>query len=193
MGDLAKQALEHTEAFFCTESKAEAEKQAQKELIINNLQRKITDYIVQISGKNKLSEEDNNLAYTYVQAAIDIERVGDHTENIVELTQSKITKGVHFSEAAMEDMREMFEKTISIYENALKCLESHDEWQAKEVVEKDDEIDDMERNLRRLHINRLNEGKCSGEAGSIYLDVLNSLERVGDHAVNIAQYVLGKK
>ena len=193
MGDLAKQSLEHATAFFFTELKSEAEKTSQKEEVINNLQRKITDYVVKISEKKKLSEEDNNRAYTYVQAVIDIERVGDHTENIVELTEARIRKGVHFSVEAMTDMREMFDKTLALYEQSVRCLESHDTWVAKEVVEKDDEIDDMEKTLRRTHIGRLNEGTCTGEAGAIYLDILSNLERIGDHAVNIAQYVLGKR
>lgn len=193
MGDLAKQSLGHAVAFFFTELKTEAEKMAQKELIINNLHKKITDYVVKISEKKKLSEEDNNRAYTYVQAVIDIERVGDHTENIVELTEARIRKGVHFSMEAMGDMREMFDKTLAIYEKSVKCLESHNSWLAQEIIEDDDEIDEMERSLRRLHIDRLNEGTCTGEAGAIYLDILSNLERVGDHAVNIAQYVLGKK
>ena len=193
MGDLAKQALEHATAFFFTELKTEAEKTFQKEEVINNLQKRITDYVVKISEKKKLSEEDNNRAYTYVQAIIDIERVGDHTENIVELTEARIRKGIHFSVEAMTDMREMFDKTLALYEHAVRCLENHDTWLAKEVVEKDDEIDDMEKTLRRAHIGRLNEGTCTGEAGAIYLDILSNLERIGDHAVNIAQYVLGKR
>jgi len=193
MGSLARQSLEHATTFFFTELKSEAEKTSQKEEVINNLHKRITEYVVRISEKKKLSEEDNNLAYTYVQVVIDMERVGDHTENIVELTEARIRKGVHFSVDAMTDMKEMFDKTIAIFEQAVLCLENNDTWLAKEVVEKDDEIDDMEKSLRRTHIGRLNEGTCNGEAGAIYLDILSNLERIGDHAVNIAQYVLGKK
>ena len=192
MGILAKKSLEYAAAYFFTELKTEAEKAVQIEKVINNLQRKITDYIVKVS-EEKLSEEDNNRAYTYVQAIIDIERVGDHTENIVELTEIRIEKNVVFSKNAMTDISEMFAKTLATYEQAVKCLEKHDPWLAQEVVKSDDTIDEMEKELRRTHIARLNEGTCSGEAGAIYLDILSNLERIGDHAVNIAQYVLGKR
>jgi phosphate:Na+ symporter len=192
MGNLAKQSLGHAATYFFMELKTEAEKASQIETVINNLQRKITDYIVKISAK-KLAEEDNNYAYMYVQAIIDIERVGDHTENIVELTESRIKKNIHFSEEAMLDIHKMFDQTLKMYEQAVQCLEKRDHWLAHEVVNKDDEIDEMEKTFRRTHIARLNEGTCNGESGAIYLDVLSSLERIGDHAVNIAQYVLGQK
>lgn len=192
MGNLAKRSLQHAIKFFFTGVKAEAEKVVQLEKVINNLQRKITDYIVKISG-TKTSEEDSNLAYTYVQTIIDIERVGDHTENIVELTEMRMEKNIVFSKNAMQDISKMFERTLDTYERAVQCLETHDSWLAQEVIKSDDVIDEMERDLRRAHIARLNEGTCSGEAGAIYLDILSNLERIGDHAVNIAQYVLGTR
>ena len=145
MGILAKKSLEYAAAYFFTELKTEAEKAVQIEKVINNLQRKITDYIVKVS-EEKLSEEDNNRAYTYVQAIIDIERVGDHTENIVELTEIRIEKNVVFSKNAMTDISEMFAKTLATYEQAVKCLEKHDPWLAQEVVKSDDTIDEMEKN-----------------------------------------------
>lgn len=192
MGDLATEALKHTSAYFFTGVKAEAEKTLQFEEIINNLQRKITNYIVRIS-KEKLSDEDNQRAYMYLQTIIDIERVGDHAENIVELTITRIEKNIVFSQNAIDDIQGMFNKTISLYAQAVECLENRDPWLAREIIKGDDLIDQMEKELRRAHIDRLNEGVCSGEAGAIYLDVLSNLERIGDHAVNIAQYVLGRR
>lgn len=192
MGDLATEALKHTSAYFFTGVKAEAEKTLQFEEIINNLQRKITNYIVRIS-KEKLSDEDNQRAYMYLQTIIDIERVGDHAENIVELTATRIEKNIVFSQNAIDDIQGMFNKTISLYAQAVECLENRDPWLAREIIKGDDLIDQMEKELRRAHIDRLNEGVCSGEAGAIYLDVLSNLERIGDHAVNIAQYVLGRR
>lgn len=189
MGDLAKESLEHAIAYFFTELEKEAEKQAQLEVTINKLEQEIPDYIVKIMEK-EVSKLDSALAYTYIQSVNDIERVGDHTENIVELTQSRIKKGIHFSKEAMVDLRKMVDKTRETYENALKCLEANDTELAKKVVASDDEIDEMEKVFRRAHISRLNEGKCNGDAGAIYLDILSNLERIGDHSVNIAQYIL---
>ncbi|MDD2401026.1 MAG: Na/Pi cotransporter family protein [Clostridia bacterium] len=192
MGNIAKESMEHAVVYFFTELNKEAEKVNYLEKVINNLQRRITDYVVKLSEK-QLSEEESNYAYIYVQAINDIERVGDHTENIVELTESRIEKGIHFSIKGLADMRTMIDKTTETYEKALQSLETNDQWLAKKVVESDDEIDEMEKRFRRGHIDRLNENICYGDAGAIYLDVLSNLERIGDHSVNIAQYVLGER
>ncbi len=189
MGEMAKESMEHAIAYFFTELDKEAEKTAQLEITIDKLEQEIPDYIVKIMEK-KVSKLDSALAYTYIQAVNDIERVGDHTENIVELTQSRIKKGIHFSKEAMTDLRKMVDKTKDTFENAMKSLEANDTELAKKVVASDDDIDEMEKVFRRAHITRLNEGICNGDAGAIYLDILSNLERIGDHSVNIAQYVL---
>jgi len=189
MGNMAKESFEHAIAYFFTELKPEAESSQQLERVINILEKEIPDYVVKVMGK-KLSQEESNIAYTYIQAVNDIERVGDHTENIIELTESRIKKGIHFSIEALADLRKMIDKTLETYESALKSLETNDCWLAKKVIKNDDEIDDMEKIFRRAHITRLNEGVCNGDAGAIYLDILSNLERIGDHSVNIAQYVL---
>lgn len=192
MGGLAKDSLESSVAYFFTGAVEEAKKQENLEKIINNLHRKIPDYVVKIS-ESKLSEEESNKAYTYIQTVNDIERVGDHCENIVELTQLREERGIKFSVEATTDMQRMVDKTIETYKLSLSSLEKFDHEEAHQVVRNDDEIDEMEKQFRKAHINRLNEGVCNGEAGAIYIDILSNLERIGDHSVNIAQYVLGER
>jgi len=192
MGATARESFEHCVAHFFNGLEQDAKQVVILEAVVDNLQKKITDYIVLISEK-KLSLADSNQAYIYIQAVNDIERVGDHAENILELTQERDKQGIHFSGEAMAELREMVDKTREIYELALQCLETNDLELAKKVVANDDVIDEMEKNLRRGHINRLNEGMCSGDAGAIYIDILSNLERIGDHSVNIAQYVLGER
>lgn len=192
MGNVAMESFDHAIAYFFTGLELEATKSKNLEVIINNLERKITSYIVKISVK-KMSLEESNRAYVYIQAINDIERVGDHTENIVELTELRINKNIRFSLEALADMRKMIDKTRETYNWALTSLEKNDTNLAHQVVNNDDDIDQMEKDFRRAHINRLNEGICNGDAGAIYLDILSNLERIGDHSVNIAQYVLGER
>ena len=192
MGAIARDALEHTVTYFFTGLENEAKQVNTLENVIDNLQKRITDYIVQISEK-KLSEEESNQAYIFIQAVNDIERVGDHTINIVELTQLRNEQGIRFSLEALADMRKMIDKTRETFDWAMKSMDTNDLDLARRVVANDDEIDQMEIDFRRAHINRLNEGICSGDAGAIYIDILSNLERVGDHSVNIAQYVLGER
>ncbi|MFZ5753054.1 MAG: Na/Pi cotransporter family protein [Bacillota bacterium] len=192
MGMLAKESFSHAVAYFFTGLENEAKQSLQLEEIIDDLENKITEYIVKISEK-KMSTEESNQAYIYIQAVNDIERVGDHTENIVELTKAGIDHGIRFSIEAIADMRKMIDKTQETYVWALESLEKNDFELAKKVVKNDDYIDEMEKEFRRAHITRLNEGVCNGNAGAIYLDILSNLERIGDHSVNIAQYVLGER
>ncbi|MBZ4653231.1 MAG: Na/Pi-cotransporter [Peptococcaceae bacterium] len=192
MGMLAKESFSHAVTYFFTGLENEAKQSLQLEEIIDDLENKITEYIVKISEK-KMSTEESNQAYIYIQAVNDIERVGDHTENIVELTKAGIDHGIRFSIEAIADMRKMIDKTQETYVWALESLEKNDLELAKKVVKNDDYIDEMEKEFRRAHITRLNEGVCNGNAGAIYLDILSNLERIGDHSVNIAQYVLGER
>lgn len=192
MGQLAKESFAHSIAYFFTGLDNEAKRSSQLEVMINSLERKITDYIVKISVV-KLSLEESNQAYIFMSAVKDIERVGDHTENIIELTELRNDRGIHFSIEGLSDMRKMVDKTMETYEWALTSLETLDQELAQKVVRNDDDIDEMEKVFRRTHINRLNEGVCNGDAGAIYLDILSNLERIGDHSVNIAKYVLGER
>jgi phosphate:Na+ symporter len=92
----------------------------------------------------------------------------------------------------MADLDGMFELTIETVKKAVASLDNNDHQLAREVAEKEDMIDKMERKLRKQHILRLNEGSCSGQAGIVFVDIISNLERVGDHAVNIAEAVLGE-
>src|SRR5690606_29635694 len=156
---------------------------------LNNLDREITDYLVSISRKT-LSEADSSKHTALMDTVRDIERIGDHFENIIELTEYKISNKIYLTEHAHEDLHEMFDLTISTVNQAVKALDLMDREEALVVVQKEDQIDKMERNFRKKHIIRMNEGQCTGSAGIVFVDIISNLERIGDHAVNIAEEVL---
>lgn len=93
----------------------------------------------------------------------------------------------------MADLTEMLDLTISTVKESITALGENNEDAARRVVEKENQIDKMERKLRKKHILRLNDGLCSGQAGVIFVDITSNLERIGDHAVNIAEAVLGEE
>ncbi|MCE7794259.1 Na/Pi cotransporter family protein [Salipaludibacillus sp. CUR1] len=191
MAELSKQGLEEASKFVETKQKKHAELCYQFEDAVNNLDRKITDYLVRIST-NSLTSADSRLHSMLMGTVRDIERVGDHMENIIELTEYQVTNKVKMSEMAMEDLREMFNLTVDTLNQAVKALEEDDMIAARSVVLKEEQIDKMERQLRKKHILRLNEGKCEGSAGIVFADMVSNLERIGDHSVNIAEAIIGE-
>ncbi|SET63081.1 phosphate:Na+ symporter [Salinibacillus kushneri] len=191
MGQLALKGLEETSLYLNNNHQKHAELALSMEDAINNLDRKITDYLGKISTSS-LSTPESDLHSSVVDNVRDIERIGDHFENIVELVDYKISNKVHLMDQAMEDVNEMYNLTLVTVKQALKAFEEHDQQAAMEVIQKEEQIDQMERSYRKKHILRLNEGICTGSAGIVFVDILSNLERIGDHAVNIAQEVIGK-
>jgi len=191
MGEYAVKGLEETNSYVITQQQKHSDMAMQIEGALNNLDRKITDYLVDISS-GSLSEAESEKHTSLMDSVRDMERIGDHFENIIELIDYKISNKVKLTDQAMEDLNNMFDLTILTVREAVSSLDQMDREAAMAVVQKEDEIDKMERLYRKKHIIRMNEGICSGPAGIVFVDIISNLERIGDHAVNIAEEVLGE-
>lgn len=164
----------------------------QLEMAINNLDRKTTAYLVQLS-KQSLSGNDSDLQHNLFENIRDIERIGDHVENIVELLQFKDNNKIWLSDEAYEELVTMYKLTMQSVEKALQAVDTHDTELVQAVYADEERIDNMERTLRKRHIRRLNEGLCSPTAGIVFADIISNLERIGDHAKNLADTVATKQ
>ncbi len=192
MGKYSVQGLEETYEYLKTKSKKHAEMGYQLEDAINNLDGKITDYLVLISAES-ISAADSTRHTMLMETVRDIERIGDHFENIIELIDYQEANKVKLTGEAMEDLDEMFTLTIATVSKSLDALDTTSHELAREVAEQEDLIDKMERKFRKKHILRLNEGACSAQAGIVFVDIVSNLERIGDHSVNIAEAILGNR
>lgn len=191
MAEYSYEGLDQAAQYLVSGDKKQAEKTVQYEQAINNLDREITDYLIQVSSQS-LSDLDSKKHSTLLDSIRDIERIGDHMENIVELKDFQKSNKVSMSDTAIADLNEMFELTKETLKAAIGALEDHDVEKAKGVLEKEELIDKMERRLRKQHIARMNDGSCSGGSGIVFVDIVSNLERIGDHSVNIAEAVIGE-
>lgn len=192
MGNFGVQGLNETFKYLKTGEKKHAEMAYQIEDAINNLDYRITDYLVEISAEN-ISPLESTRHMKLMETVRDIERIGDHFENIVELLDYRDVNRVEVTDDAIADLSNMFTLTIETVEKAVHALDANDMKLARDVTKQEDAIDKMERTFRKNHIMRLNGGHCTAQGGMIFVDVVSNLERIGDHAVNIAEAVLGKR
>ena len=192
MGRFSVQGLQETFEYLKTHNKKHAETGYQIEDAINNLDNKITDYLVKIAAES-ISKADSTRHVMLMETVRDIERVGDHFENIIELIDYQLVNRLKLTNDAMDDLTDMFTLTIETVQKALESLDISSQVLAHEVAQQEDLIDKMERKFRKRHILRLTEGSCSPQAGIVFVDIVSNLERIGDHAVNIAEAVLGKR
>ena len=192
MAEFSLDGLKEANQFLNTQDKKHADMATQLEGAINNLDKKITEYLVLLSEK-PLSPTDSEKHSVLAGVVGDIERVGDHVENLVELVDFQISNRVSLSDDALAELNEMLELTISTLHDAVEALTNFDTELAQTVIAKERKIDQMERVLRKRHVLRLNERSCSGDASIIFVDMVSNLERIGDHAVNIADGVLGEQ
>ncbi|MRH43110.1 DUF47 family protein [Aquibacillus halophilus] len=192
MGEYAYKGLEEASFYLNNQNQKHADMALQIEGALNNLDREITDYLVQLSGTS-FTEAESTKHSALIDSVRDIERIGDHFENIVELVDYKISNKVIITEQAQADLNDMFDLTLITVKQAIKALGEMNREEALEVVQKEEQIDQMERAYRKKHIIRLNEGACTGPSGIVFVDILSNLERIGDHSLNIAEEVLGEK
>jgi len=189
MGNVAKLSLDSAIYAIHENDQKSVEKTFMIEKTINNLERVIIEYLVKLSNTS-IDSDDRKVLDGLFSTVNDIERVGDHADNIAELALYKIDNNVHFSEKANIELREMISKVSESYELSLEALKEGNRYKAQKVIELEGVVDEMEKILRKKHITRLNDGRCEMSSGIVFLDVLSNLERISDHASNIALAVL---
>lgn len=185
MGHMAKLSLESaSEAVLNNDLKA-AKKTFKIEKKVNAMEREISDYLVKLSNTS-IDSQDRIIIDGLFNTINDIERVGDHADNIAELAVFKIENEVNFSEKASTEMKEMIDKVLETFDLSIVAMKEHDAKKAQKVIELEGVVDEMEKSLRKKHIKRLNEGRCETSSGIVFLDMISNLERISDHASNIA-------
>ncbi len=155
------------------------------EKYIDYLSHEITDYLVDVNQR-QLPVSDSLKIGGLFHVVNDIERIGDHAENIADAAVRMKEQGIAFSKKATKEITEMFEKDERVILCALEMFENGDNSHMQEILALEEEIDQLEIELQNSHIRRMGKGKCSPQAGLVFTDLVTGLERVADHATNIA-------
>lgn len=190
MGNLAIQMLDEALAAFGSSNGAHLAEIAQMEDNIDQLEHDIIDYLVQLAQAS-LSHEQSERLNALLHVSSDLERIGDHAQNIADLADYRIEHRLPLSEEAEAELTDMSTQVRNLVENAVAILTSNDQAGAKRVIADEGCIDLLEKSLRRQHIKRLNSGICFPASGILYLDLISNLERIADHANNIAEELTG--
>ena len=149
-----------------------------------------TELFIDKIREEDLAERQKLWRIKLLNIIVDIERIGDMTNNLAEFGIRRSTDQIPFSEKAKEELAELFEKVAETYVTAIKAMKQRSEFLAQRAVELEDEVDVLERKSKRAHIKRTSEGICAPEADVMFTEMLRNLERIGDHADNIAYDIL---
>lgn len=161
----------------------------EEEHTVDKLTAGITDYAVKITAL-QINEKEHQEVVRLLQIVSDMERISDYCENISEFAETLAEKKVSFSEMGTQGISEMLEVCADSYRYALAAFENNSREKALRVIEKETKADSLEISLRTKHIKRLANNQCNTEAGIVFLDALVCLERISDHARNIAEEIL---
>ncbi len=185
MAHMAKNNLNAAMESLYTGNVSNAEKIQETENYIDFLNIQISDYLVRIN-QNSLPYEDQARISGYFHVISDIERIGDYAINISEAAVQLSENNIRFSPESINELKAMMDNLNQMQDYALEMFGERNETHMEEIQRLENEVDDMERDYQLAHINRLNEGKCSAQAGIFFSDIVSELERIADHAMNIA-------
>jgi len=192
LGNYAAKAFDLSYDYIINSNEKVAEKGHKTEEAINTIDEKLTRYLISLSGE-ALSQKESEVLTNILDSSRDLERIGDHAEALLNLNDYLQRKNVQFSEAALEELAEIYLKTSEFVKDALESVENNDLEKAQALIERHEDINNMERVLRKTHIKRLNNGECSPQAGVNFIDIISHYTRVSDHAMNLAEKVLAEQ
>lgn len=192
LGNYAAKAFDLSYDYIINSNEKVAEKGHKTEEAINTIDEKLTRYLISLSGE-ALSQKESEVLTNILDSSRDLERIGDHAEALINLNDYLQRKNVQFSEAALVELAEIYHKTSEFVKDALESVENNDFKKAQALIERHEDINNMERVLRKTHIKRLNNGECSTQAGVNFIDIISHYTRVSDHAMNLAEKVLAEQ
>ena len=188
MGLITMENVERAMDAILSKNGDEVEVVYKTEKTIDHMEKMLTEYLVKVNNLS-LTEEQKLVVNNLFYSINDIERVGDHAENLAEQAQYMAEHNVSFSETGESDLRIICKAAYNSFKHAVGARQNGDMDDVRKVSQYEDEVDNLEEEMREKHIERLSAGKCNPSAGVVFLDIISNLERISDHAYNLAGYV----
>ena len=189
MADMAAQNLNRGMNCLITLDEEDIAEVYRVEKYVDYLNHAITDYLVKINQMTIPVDDAKSIAGLF-HVVNDIERIGDHAENMADAAKMRMEDNVSFSKPAQREMGEMLDMVLTILSYSIDMFSHNNREHLEEILELENNIDDMEKKLQQSHVERLTRNECTPEAGMIFSDIVSGLERVADHATNIAFSIL---
>ena len=189
MANMAINNLERAMNTLVSHDQKELDEVYRVEKNIDYMNKEITNYLVHLN-QSKLPIDDVMSIGSLFHVVNDIERIGDHAENVADASVMMKKDEVVFSKDGEQDLVHMMSMVQKIVNYSVEMFSKNDRHHLQEILILEDQIDQEERILQQKHVERLTQNECTPEAGMIFSDIISGLERVADHATNIAFSIL---
>jgi phosphate:Na+ symporter len=191
MAEASKKALMRSVNGIIKDNRVDLESTRQIEDFVDGFQLQITSYLSALSRKT-LSDEVSIELPVLLHTVNDLERISDHAVNIVEIAERKIQQKLNFSNSALIEVEQLRKEIEQMFDNVITALKNNDLQAAKgAALTNENNLNKMQIEFRRSHVQRMSEGICTAETGLIFIDIVDNIEKIGDHLTNIAQAIIG--
>ena len=190
MADKARDALHSAIEGLMVGDRKKIQRTRQLEDVVDDFQMEITSYLVALSQR-QLNDDVSRELPVLLHMVNDLERIGDHAVNVAEIAERKIERGFTFSEAAEDESRQIVDEGFRMFDGIVAALENNDLQAAHAALASENKLNRMQIKFRRSHVQRMTDGECSAEVGVIFIDLIDNVEKIGDHLTNVAQSVIG--
>ena len=188
LASYAIQSLEASYAFFAKGDEKYFDKVEKYETAVNSIDEELTTYLIDISNES-LSVSENEVLASVLDSVRDLERMGDLALASANLSQHIHSKGIEFSDTAKAELADVYNRTHRIALDSIRVVVDDDKVLAGQVILRHEELEKLEKQLRKTHTKRLNNGECTAQAGINYVDYLSHYTRIADHAINLVEKV----
>lgn len=190
IASVTRSMMESAKAAFIKGDDAEIQKVLENENVVDSLQRATVKYLSTMLSSSDLNRRQSLRLAGLLHTAADVERIGDHCENIAGYARLKKEERLKFSEEAIGEIEDTFSMLNSMVNDTIEALQNGNQEMAQRVLNLEPEVDNLEDRLRAKHIVRLNERRCSPQSAVTYIELIHNLEKIADHCTNIAESVM---